>query len=87
MKILVLNAEANFLFLIKSVHLVLETSYIYLKGQLDPPVTNGHIFAPKEVSWISLLVRHVFAPKEVSWTPVSDVTFFGPKEVSWTPRE
>ena len=52
MKILVLNAEANFLFLIKSVHLVLETSYICLKGQLDPPVSNGHVFGSKEVSWV-----------------------------------
>ena len=23
----------------------------HLKGQLDPPVGNGHIFGPKEVSW------------------------------------
>ena len=66
MKILVLNAEANFLFLIKSVHLVLETSYICLKGQLDPPVSNGHVFAPKEVSWISLLVENT--TKTVSWS-------------------
>ena len=32
----------------------------HLKGQLDPPVGNGNVFAPKEVSWISLLVRSHF---------------------------
>ena len=26
----------------------------HLKGQLDPPVSNGHVFAPKEVSWTPL---------------------------------
>ena len=44
-------------------HLVLETSYIYLKGQLDPPVSNSHAFAPMEVSWISLLVTSRFCTK------------------------
>ena len=24
----------------------------HLKGQLDPPVSDGNVFAPKEVSWI-----------------------------------
>ena len=26
-------------------------------GQLDPPVSDGHVFASKEVSWILLLVN------------------------------
>ena len=30
----------------------------HLKGQLDPPVGNSHVFAPKDVSWISLLVEN-----------------------------
>ena len=29
----------------------------HLKGQLDPSVGNGHVFASKEVSWILLLVN------------------------------
>ena len=27
----------------------------HLKGQLDPPVSDGNVFAPKEVSWTLLL--------------------------------
>ena len=65
MKILVLNAEANFLFLIKSVHLVLETSYICLKGQLDPPVSNGHVFCTKGGQLDPPVSNdHVFCPKQ-----------------------
>ena len=41
----------------------------HLKGQLDPPVGNGHVFWTKGGQ---------LDP------PVSDVTFFGPKEISWT---
>ena len=40
----------------------------YLKGQLDPPVSNGHVFWTKG----GQLDRGV-----------SDVTFFGPKDVSF----
>ena len=29
----------------------------HLKGQLDPPVGNGHVFGSKQVSWILLLVN------------------------------
>ena len=32
----------------------------HLKGQLDPPVSNGHVFGPKEVSWTRLLVTVTF---------------------------
>ena len=32
----------------------------HLKGQLDPPVSDGHIFGSKVVSWISLLVTVTF---------------------------
>ena len=28
----------------------------HLKGQLDPPVGDGNVFAPKEVSWDPVLV-------------------------------
>ena len=55
----------------------------HLKGQLDPPVGNGHIFAPKEVSWISLLVTSRFCTKGGQLDlPVGNGNVFAPKEVS-----
>ena len=56
----------------------------HLKGQLDPPVGNCHVFGSKVVSWISLLVMSRFWIKGGQLDPpVGNVTFFGSKEVSW----
>ena len=57
----------------------------HLKGQLDPPVSNGHIFCTKGGQLDPPVSNgHLF------WTKggqldrgVSDVTFFGPKDVSF----
>ena len=47
----------------------------HLKGQLDPPVGDGHVFWTKGGQLDPLLVMVTFL--------VSDVTFFGPKDVSF----
>ena len=57
----------------------------HLKGQ-DPPVSDGHVFGSKEVSWIPLLVTSRFWIKGGQLDPpVGDVTFFRSKEVSFDP--
>ena len=41
----------------------------HLKGQLDPPVGNGNVFAPREFSWTPLLARVKFLHQRRSVGP------------------
>ena len=51
----------------------------HLKGQLDPPVGNGHVFGPKEVSWTPLSVTSRFLDQ---WRSVGPPV--GNGRVFWT---